>query len=154
MVLKLFRNCSKTQSRFQEASSNVFLNLLKGLMLFESILIHRNWQKSMSFSGFGDDFPAMEDPDDDFPREVVQQVADLVASPEPIPDTPPETAVPSVAFSLFLEIVKRHIPPDKQQLFVASRGAPSIEAALSVDYVCGLALEEIQARVAAGSAGR
>jgi hypothetical protein len=104
----------------------------------------------MSSPGACCGLPSTGEPDDEFSREVIDQFLDSVISPPLVPYELADTAVPSDAFTLFLEIVRQHIPKDKQELLIASRGAASIQAALSVEYVCGLALEEIRARVVYG----
>jgi hypothetical protein len=108
----------------------------------------------MSFAGSGDGARSTGEPDDESSPDVLNQFLDSVMSPLPLCDVLPETAAPSDAFSVFMEIVKRHIPEDKQKMLAVSCGAASVEAALSVRYVCGLALDEIRARVALGYAGR
>jgi hypothetical protein len=61
--------------------------------------------------------------------------------------TDPGFATPSDAFTLFIEMVREYLPPDKQQRLVQARSCgDTLESALSVDFVFSLAMAEFRER--------
>jgi hypothetical protein len=61
--------------------------------------------------------------------------------------TDPGFATPNDAFTLFIEMVREYLSPDRQQMLVQGRGyGDTLESALSVDFVFSLAMAEFRER--------
>jgi hypothetical protein len=82
----------------------------------------------------------------DLPPEVIDQLVETLADPSPVNlQADPLFATPNDAYGLFLELVRQHIPLDKQQMLIRARGkGDTLESALSVDFVLSLAMAELR----------